>query len=68
MEGDAGARGLNPLSGQQPNPCICTPASPSAIYIPSSGEVVGPDGVKYVVENSSHTGEDGWKDMLAPRG
>jgi phospholipid/cholesterol/gamma-HCH transport system substrate-binding protein len=55
-------------NGQQPNPCIYTPASPSAIYIPSSGEVVGPDGVKYSVENSSHTGEDGWKDMLAPAG
>jgi phospholipid/cholesterol/gamma-HCH transport system substrate-binding protein len=55
-------------NGQQPNPCIYTPASPSAIYFPSSGEVVGPDGVKYSVENSSHTGEDGWKDMLAPAG
>jgi phospholipid/cholesterol/gamma-HCH transport system substrate-binding protein len=55
-------------NGQQPNPCIYTPASPSAIYLPSSGEVVGPDGVKYSVENSSHTGEDGWKDMLAPAG
>jgi phospholipid/cholesterol/gamma-HCH transport system substrate-binding protein len=53
-------------NGQQPNPCIYTPASPSAIYVPSSGELVGPDGVKYAVENSSHTGEDGWKDMLAP--
>jgi phospholipid/cholesterol/gamma-HCH transport system substrate-binding protein len=51
-------------NGQQPNPCIYTPASPSAIYIPSSGELVGPDGVKYTVENSSHTGQDGWKDML----
>jgi phospholipid/cholesterol/gamma-HCH transport system substrate-binding protein len=55
-------------NGQQPNPCIYTPASPSAIYLPSSGEVVGPDGAKYSVENSSHTGEDGWKDMLAPAG
>jgi phospholipid/cholesterol/gamma-HCH transport system substrate-binding protein len=55
-------------NGQQPNPCIYTPASPSAIYIPSSGELVGPDGVKYTVENSSHTGDDGWKDMLAPAG
>jgi phospholipid/cholesterol/gamma-HCH transport system substrate-binding protein len=51
-------------NGQQPNPCIYTPASPSAIYLPSSGELVGPDGVKYAVENSSHTGDDGWKDML----
>jgi phospholipid/cholesterol/gamma-HCH transport system substrate-binding protein len=45
---------------------IYTPASPSAIYTPSSGEVVGPDGVKYTLENSSHTGDDGWKDVLAP--
>jgi phospholipid/cholesterol/gamma-HCH transport system substrate-binding protein len=55
-------------NGQQPNPCIYTPAGASAIYIPSSGEVVGPDGAKYTLENSSHTGEDGWKDMLAPAG
>jgi phospholipid/cholesterol/gamma-HCH transport system substrate-binding protein len=55
-------------NGQQPNPCVYTPASPSAIYLPSSGEVVGPDGAKYTLENSSHTGDDGWKDMLAPAG
>jgi len=55
-------------NGQQPNPCIYTPATPSAIYLPSSGEVVGPDGAKYTLESSSHTGEDGWKDMLAPAG
>jgi phospholipid/cholesterol/gamma-HCH transport system substrate-binding protein len=55
-------------NGQQPNPCIYTPAGPSAIYVPSGGEVVGPDGANYTLENSSHTGEDGWKDMLAPAG
>ncbi len=55
-------------NGQQPNPCIYTPAGPTAVYIPSSGEVVGPDGAKYALENSSHTGEDGWKDMLGPAG
>lgn len=55
-------------NGQQPNPCIYTPAGPAAIYVPSSGELVGPDGVKYTVENSRHTGDDGWKDMLAPAG
>jgi phospholipid/cholesterol/gamma-HCH transport system substrate-binding protein len=55
-------------NGQQPNPCTYTPATPSAIYIPSSGQVVGPDGVQYTLENSSHTGDDGWKDMLAPAG
>jgi phospholipid/cholesterol/gamma-HCH transport system substrate-binding protein len=55
-------------NGQQPNPCVYTPASPSAIYLPSSGEVVGPDGAKYSLEDSRHTGDSGWKDMLAPAG
>ena len=40
----------------------------SAIYSPASGEVVGPDGVKYSVSNSSNPGDDGWKEMLAPAG
>ena len=54
-------------SGQQPNPCTYTPApGNSAIYNPASGEVVGPDGVKYSVSNSSNPGDDGWKEMLAP--
>jgi phospholipid/cholesterol/gamma-HCH transport system substrate-binding protein len=55
-------------SGQQPNPCRYTPApGPStAIYSPTSGQVVGPDGVKYNVSNSSNPGDDGWKEMLAP--
>ncbi|WP_319447579.1 MULTISPECIES: MlaD family protein [unclassified Mycobacterium] len=54
-------------SGQQPNPCIYTPAAGStAIYSPSSGTVVGPDGVNYSVNNSSDPGENGWKEMLAP--
>ena len=54
-------------SGQQPNPCIYTPASgPTAIYSPSSGEIVGPNGVNYTVTNSNKTGDDGWKEMLAP--
>jgi phospholipid/cholesterol/gamma-HCH transport system substrate-binding protein len=56
-------------NGQQPNPCVYTPAGPpAAIYSPMSGEVVGPDGAKYVVTNSSNTGDDGWKAMLAPAG
>jgi phospholipid/cholesterol/gamma-HCH transport system substrate-binding protein len=55
-------------NGQQPNPCVYTPASPSAIYLPSSGEVVGPDGARYSLEDSRHTGDGGWKDMLAPAG
>ena len=56
-------------SGQQPNPCIYTPApGNTATYNPQSGEVVGPDGVKYTVNNSTSTGDDGWKEMLAPAG
>jgi phospholipid/cholesterol/gamma-HCH transport system substrate-binding protein len=52
-------------NGQQPNPCIYTP---SALYDVQSGTVIGPDNLKYFVENSSHTGDDGWKAMLAPAG
>ena len=55
-------------NGQQPNPCVYTPNNPSAIYLPSSGEVIGPDGAKYALEDSRHTGDNGWKDMLAPAG
>jgi phospholipid/cholesterol/gamma-HCH transport system substrate-binding protein len=54
-------------NGQQPNPCVYTPnGPPAAVYSPQSGELVGPDGVKYSVENSTKTGDDGWKEMLAP--
>lgn len=54
-------------NGQQPNPCVYTPgAPPAAIYSPSSGELTGPDGVTYTVDNSSNTGDDGWREMLAP--
>ncbi|HZE17393.1 MAG TPA: MlaD family protein [Mycobacterium sp.] len=56
-------------NGQQPNPCVYTPSGPpTAIYSPQSGELIGPDGVKYSVQNSSNTGDDGWKEMLAPAG
>jgi phospholipid/cholesterol/gamma-HCH transport system substrate-binding protein len=56
-------------NGQQPNPCAYIPSRPPpAVYSPQSGELVGPDGVKYAVDNSSKTGDDGWKDMLAPLG
>jgi phospholipid/cholesterol/gamma-HCH transport system substrate-binding protein len=65
----APGQGSVACSGQQPNPCIYTPAAgPSAIYNPSSGQVVGPDGVQYSVTNSSDPGENGWKEMLAPAG
>ncbi|BBY37335.1 mammalian cell entry protein [Mycobacterium mantenii] len=56
-------------NGQQPNPCVYTPGGPPrAVYAPQSGELEGPDGVRYAVENSRKTGDDGWKDMLAPPG
>lgn len=62
-------QGTVTCSGQQPNPCIYTPAAgPAAVFNPSSGEVVGPDGVAYTVNNSSNPGDDGWKEMLAPAG
>jgi phospholipid/cholesterol/gamma-HCH transport system substrate-binding protein len=63
-------QGTVTCSGQQPNPCIYTPApgppGSTAVYNPARGEVVGPDGVKYNVSNSSNPGDDGWKEMLAP--
>ena len=56
-------------NGQQPNPCVYTPnGPPAAVYSPQSGELVGPDGIKYTIENSTKTGDDGWKEMLAPAG
>jgi phospholipid/cholesterol/gamma-HCH transport system substrate-binding protein len=65
-------QGTVQCSGQQPNPCTYTPApgppGSTAIYSPASGEVVGPDGVRYNVSNSSNPGDDGWKEMLAPAG
>ena len=64
-------QGTVTCSGQQPNPCVYTPAPgppATAVYNPASGEVVGPDGVKYDVSNSNNPGDDGWKEMLAPAG
>lgn len=59
--------GVVQCNGQQPNPCVYTPAAPpAAVYSPQRGELVSPDGVRYSVENSTKTGDDGWKDMLAP--
>jgi phospholipid/cholesterol/gamma-HCH transport system substrate-binding protein len=54
-------------NGQQPNPCVYVPGGPpAAVYSPQSGQLVGPNGMKYAVENSSKPGDEGWKDMLAP--
>ncbi|GBE67674.1 mammalian cell entry protein [Mycobacterium sp. MFM001] len=54
-------------NGQQPNPCVYIPSwPPTAVYSPQSGELTGPDGVKYAVDNSTKTGDEGWKSMLAP--
>ena len=51
----------------QPGSCDYTPATnTSARYDASNGEVVGPDGTTYTVKNSTTTGDDGWKEMLAP--
>jgi len=49
---------------------ILSKAAPTAdqVAVPSSGEVVGPDGAKYSLEDSRHIGDAGWKDMLAPAG
>jgi len=57
-------------SGQQPNPCVYTPNAPSvATFNPSNGVVAAPDGTTYRIEDSPrHTGDDGWRDMLAPAG
>lgn len=55
--------------GQQPNPCVYTPAEPPApTYETQSGQITGPDGVKYSVDNTIESGDDGWKRMLAPAG
>jgi phospholipid/cholesterol/gamma-HCH transport system substrate-binding protein len=54
-------------NGQQPNPCVYIPGGPpAAVYSPQSGELAGPNGLKYTVDDSRKTGDDGWKDMLAP--
>jgi len=69
----APGQGSVECNGQQPNPCNYTPApapatSTSATYNAASGEIVGPDGTTYTVQNSTTTGDDGWKEMLAPAG
>ncbi|EHI12218.1 MCE family protein [Mycolicibacterium thermoresistibile] len=51
--------------GRQPNPCVYTPAH--ATFHPARGEVIGPDGVRYRLEDSSGDTGDAWKSMLAPR-
>src|SRR5690606_15547587 len=63
-----GPSGMVECSGQQPNPCIYTPAPGTAIYNPASGEAAGPDGVKDSRSHRSNPGDDGWKEMLAPAG
>lgn len=55
--------------GQQPNPCIYTSAGPPGPILQTpSGEITGPDGVRYSVDTAIQPGEDGWKRMLAPVG
>ncbi|PBA08400.1 hypothetical protein CKJ70_26630 [Mycobacterium avium] len=48
-------------------PCIYIPSGAAAIYSPQSGEFLGPDGVKYTIEDSAKIGDDGWKEMLGPQ-
>lgn len=56
-------------NGQQPNPCIYTPAAtPNPSINQQSAEVSGPGGTTYSVQNSDTTGDNGWKTMLAPAG
>lgn len=64
----APGQGTVTCSGQQPNPCSYAPTGPVAIYNPQSGEVVAPDGSRYSVKDSTITGDEGWKEMLAPAG
>ena len=65
----APGQGTVSCSGQQPNPCIYTPASgPARSTARRAVRSSGPDGVKYSVTNSSNPGDDGWKEMLAPAG
>ncbi|MGH3555926.1 MAG: MCE family protein [Mycobacterium sp.] len=59
--------GIVQCNGQQPNPCIYTPAPSPLAFTPQAGEATGPDGVRYSVQNSI-AGDDGWKTMLAPAG
>jgi phospholipid/cholesterol/gamma-HCH transport system substrate-binding protein len=63
-------RGVQP-GWPQPGQCSYQPAAApatnmSATYNASTGEITGPDGTKYTVKNSTTTGDDGWKEMLAP--
>ena len=63
-------RGVQP-GWPQPGQCSYSGAGApatnmSSTYNASSGEITGPDGTKYTVENSTTTGDDGWKEMLAP--
>ncbi|WP_372451427.1 MCE family protein [Mycolicibacter acidiphilus] len=52
-------------NGQQPNPCIYTPGGgPAAVYNPQNGQVTGPDGSEYALEDSTNTGDDAWKSLL----
>ncbi|WP_396932138.1 MCE family protein [Mycolicibacterium sp.] len=56
-------------NGQQPNPCVYTPANPTNVILAPQGFVAtGPDGVKYSVDDSAGSGDEGWKKMLAPAG
>ncbi|MEE6176937.1 MCE family protein [Mycobacterium sp. 050134] len=59
--------GTAQCSGQQPNPCVYTPAELSGAPRGQSGEFIRADGVRYSVESSTDTGDEGWKSMLGPK-
>jgi phospholipid/cholesterol/gamma-HCH transport system substrate-binding protein len=61
-------RGSITCNGQQPNPCLYTPAPGPAIYSPQRAEVTAPDGTKFSITDSGELGDDGWKQMLTPAG
>jgi phospholipid/cholesterol/gamma-HCH transport system substrate-binding protein len=56
-------------NGQQPNPCTYNPApAPNLSFSAPPAEVDGPNGLKFSVQSSDATGDEGWKRMLAPAG
>ena len=56
-------------NGQQPNPCVYTPATApgTGTYDVAGGEAIAPDGTRFAVTATAPTA-DAWKDMLAPVG
>ena len=68
--GNGSVQCAGPWQPGWPQPGSCnynaSATNTSAVYNAQSGELTAPDGTKYTVKNSSSTGDDGWKEMLAP--